>query len=43
MGLNADVITDFCEKIGQDVTNFIVPDGGESPSRTHYGMRSGQN
>lgn len=42
MGLNTDILTDFGEKVGQDVTDFIVADGGESPSRTHQGSRSGK-
>ena len=40
MGLNADVVTDFGEKVGHDVTDFVVTDGGESPSGTHKGSRA---
>ena len=38
MGLNADIMANFSEEIGQKVTDFIVTDGRESSSGTRESM-----
>ena len=42
MRLNRDVVANFREEIGQEVTHLIVPNDGESPSGAGKGVADGE-
>ena len=42
MRLNGDIVTNFSEEIGKEVTHLVVPNNGESPCGAGKGMADGE-